>query len=198
MKKTVFALLLLLCVGINPVFACLIPTENPAMTATPVPSLEDYSQRASVIFLGTVSGWTDLLNSGSFRYQIQVKRYFKGAGNQIVMLENYYSFCMDRLEIGQEFIFFAEGDGGGAFVPRYQYLTLVQSSEESVVLGITSTTNFPQLVPPDMELTPIADKSDMTWLYNSFNILGLFSSVIGFGLWWRGRRKSKSKRGEML
>jgi hypothetical protein len=196
MKRASFLVCLVLIFGLsgNSVFACSIPTENPTMTATPTPSLEDYSQRASVIFVGAVSAAPTSLISGSVDYQIQVKRYLKGDGSQIVMLENYHNFCADGLEIGQEFIFFAEGDEGGGYIPRYKFLHLVQPSEENRVLAITGELTLPQFMPPDNQLSAIVEKSDMTWLYNFLGILSFFSSLIGFGLWWR---KSKSKRGEV-
>ena len=194
--RIAFALLLFLCVGIAPVLACSIATPNPEVTATPVPTIEDYTQSATVIFVGTVVRELASSDYGGYDYLIQVERYLKGDGYDTVILNNYHDLCMYGLTIGQEFIFFVQVNESNKAIASYEYFELSLLSDESRVTNITGQANPPEALPLDVQLSRLLESDDLNWFYIGMSVFAALVGLlaVGLSLRMRGRRKSKAKR----
>jgi hypothetical protein len=193
-------LVLIFGFGSSSVFACTpteIPLETPIYTATPLPTIDDFSQSAPVIFIATVVREAELSPYWGRAYEIQVKTYLKGNGFDSVYLSGYgYGWdCLPMIFEGQERIFFVQEHSNSAGIPIYYRIADYPLEDTERVSSITGQSNAPQPLPLDIQFTRIAQEGNLNWLYIPLAIVGIFACLIVFWLLRRGRRKSKSKRG---
>lgn len=190
---------LLLFVGIAPVWACSIPTPPPDWTPPPVLTLEDYAHNAPVIFVGTATHAVEYNGWGS-RVEIQVERYLKGSGFNIVQMDGYFIDCFPYIPFGTAFIFFADEHMNSAGVPVYFRIWEAPMTGEYIesVRAITGQMIPAQALPLDLQVARIAEQTDISWLFILCAGLALVTSI-GLAWKWRShRRKPKQKREEML
>jgi hypothetical protein len=196
------SLFLLFFVSIAPVLAC-TPTVTPLATAmytpTPLPSIDDFSQSAPTIFVGRVVREAELSPYWGRTYEIHVADYLKGSGFDTVYLAGYGygTDCLPMIFEGSIRIFFVQEHSNSAGIPIYYRIADYPLEDAERVGTITGQSTAPQPLPLDIQLTRIAEKGDLNWLYMPLAILGIFTCLIVFWLLRRGGRKSKAKRDEL-
>lgn len=203
MKRLLFLTTLLLALA----FA--MPTESVhACTATPPPppdeptaipiTLQDRINNVDIVLLGTV-----LQNGGESAYQtaaeIQVERYYKGSGADIMLIEGFgsSSLCLNNIFVGSQYIFLIRERPDGTYWGAYfqGYSPTINPSPENIeqITAITNQSN-PPIVIPDTATEETLD----------YQMLGLIASITVFCLalvgivamrLLRDPRKSKAKRG---
>jgi hypothetical protein len=204
MKKTVFALLLLLCVGIAPVFACLptiTPSPIPNSGATPSPmSLEERALDASMVFVGTVIG-AELCGAARgyiCEAEIEVERYLKGNGQAIVWVRGFggNTDCRPLIEMGERRIFFVRGTPDETmdllFFGYSQAIPFAGDEEIARIVAVTNQSTAPEGMPLDTRARLLSNRYAAQLIPSALILIGL----IVIALFWlrRGRRKSKAKR----
>lgn len=198
--RIAFLLLLLLCVGIAPVWACTAtptPSETPINTPLPPPTIADYIESAPIIFVGIVLREVERPSWGR-RYEIQVETYLKGSGYNLVEMEGYGygSDCLPMIWERTRHIFFAHErrDSDGTLI----YYRIIDYPVESLetIEAITGQANPPEALPLDVQLSRLLESDDLNWFYIGMSIFAALVGLlaVGFSLRLRNRRKSKAKR----
>jgi hypothetical protein len=198
MKKLVFALLLLLGVGISPVFACTAPADYFDNT------LDEQIERVPIIFIGRVSNqWALPDNSdyySSFQIEVEVSRYLKGDGSAVVVIDDFggHRTCSDFHvpAMGVEYIFFVN-EYNGVFRPYPHWAQpAFRPVDDAIVSQITGQTNYnatPEPLPLPVQTSRLVQKYD-DWILRVGLTIGAIAASSLLIRRVFGRRKSKAKR----
>lgn len=197
--RALLILLLLLCAAAVPALAC-SPTPTPTdYVPPPAPSLEEMAQSAPIIFQGTILREVDLPESGR-HYEVQVSRYLKGQGFNVVIIHGYGygTDCLPTIYEGMERIFFVRDYGIHERIPVYALLVEYNPNQQSRVIAVTGEGIAPLPLPIDIQMSRLAENGELNWLYMPLSILAGFFSLIALWLWRHSRRgKRKVKREEL-
>lgn len=137
-------------------FLCLLTLLLAGLQATILPvracsgqfretTLREHIDDASLIAIGTVTG-SSSENFYEADYTIQVESYLKGEGPDIILATGYGSGggdCLDRIAIGERWIFFLDGNPKTDDVLTASYLQVydsIQQAKDTHIAAIVAVT----------------------------------------------------------
>lgn len=188
---TVIISVMFLTINSLSVLACSPITPQPDTIA---PTLEDHTNNANWIMIGTVIGGIEELGVIT-EAEIEIERYLKGEGEAIIHIQGFGhgTACLTSVEVGDTYIFFANGNISNTFNAFYyeNRRPIARATADNIeqIFAVTNHSVAPSTMPIIMQVER-AFKSGLAW---NLLLIALGFTMLAWGVFDYSRSKPKKK-----